>query len=225
MRQGPDTKDLILDAAEALFSEKGVEGVSLRLLTREAGVNLASVHYHFGSKEAVVKAVFSRRVRPVNRERLAMLDAVERQGDAQVEDILIALMTPAIRLAQDALRGKHFMRLCARFYSEPAEYLEEAFEDEFAEVIRRFELAFARALPSLSGNDLRRRMHFAIGVMVHTMLDSDRTKKWTEGACDPSDTEATLEAIVSFVAAGMRAKHPKVPRARVALEAVQVIHR
>ena len=123
MRQGPDTKDLILDAAEALFSEKGVEGVSLRLLTREAGVNLASVHYHFGSKEAVVKAVFARRLKPVNRRRLEMLDKVERQGEPQVEDILIALVTPALRLAHDAVRGKHFMRLCARFYSEPADYL------------------------------------------------------------------------------------------------------
>ncbi len=225
MRQGPDTKDLILDAAEALFSEKGVEGVSLRLLTRVAGVNLASVHYHFGSKEAVVKAVFLRRVRPLNRERLAMLDAVEGRGDAQVEDILVALMTPAFRLARDPVRGKHFMRLCARFYSEPAEYLEKAFEAEFAEVIGRFERAFARALPKLSRDDLRRRMHFSIGVMVHTMLDSDRTKKWTEGACDPSDTEATLAAVVSFVAAGMRATDPRVVRASGALETVQVIHR
>ena len=223
MRQGPDTKDLILDAAEALFSEKGVEGVSLRLLTREAGVNLASVHYHFGSKEAVVKAVFARRLKAVNRDRLAMLDEVERQGETQVEDILIALVTPALRLAQDAVRGKHFMRLCARFYSEPAEYLEQLFEDEFAEVIRRFEQAFARALPKLSRDDLRRRMHFAVGVMVHTMLDSNNTKKWTEGACDPADTEATLEAIVSFVAAGMRAEAFKLSRPRPALEAVQVI--
>ena len=49
--QSADTKDLILDAAELLFSENGVEGVSLRALTSKAGVNLASVHYHFGSKE------------------------------------------------------------------------------------------------------------------------------------------------------------------------------
>lgn len=224
MRPRADTKHLILDAAEKLFSEKGVEGVSLRSLTKEAGVNLAAVHYHFGSKEAVVKAVFLRRVRPVNRERLAMLDAMERQGTGQVEDILAALMTPALRLARDTVRGRRFMRLCARFYSEPAGYLEETFEEEFAEVLARFELAFGKALPGVPRRDLRRRMHFAIGVMVHTMLDSDRTKKWTKGACDPSDTQATLEAIVSFAAAGMRAGDPMFSRARNALESVEVIH-
>ena len=205
MPQSVDTKDLILDAAELLFSENGVEGVSLRALTREAGVNLASVHYHFGSKEAVARAAFCRRVRPINAARLEMLDRIERGGAADVESILTALYLPVLRLAQSPVHGRRFMRLCARFYSEPGEYLESAFVEEFSEVIRRFERALQRALPELSQPDLRRRMHFAIGVMVHTMLDSNRTRQWTAGACDPLDTEGTLDAMVRFVAAGLRA--------------------
>ncbi len=224
MSQPTKTKDLILDAAEALFSEKGVDGVSLRLLTKEAGVNLAAVHYHFGSKEAVVKAVFLRRVGPVNRERIEMLDKLELRGNVQVEDILVALMKPILLLARDAVRGKRFLRLCARFYSEPAEYLETAFAEEFGEVIARFERAFATALPGLSQADLRRRMHFAIGVMVHTMLDSDHTKRFTAGACDPSDTQTTLDAMVGFVAAGMRADVPNVAHILDDRSAVRVVH-
>ena len=223
MRQAPDTKNLILDTAEALFGERGVAGVSLRTLTGEAGVNLAAVHYHFGSKEEVVKAVFVRCAAPVNRERLARLDAVEAEGDAQVEDILSALMTPPIRLARDPVHGKGFTRLLARFYSEPLDYLEKVFEAEFAKVINRFERAFARALPALPRDDLRRRMHFAIGVMVHVLLDSDRTKNWTEGACDLSDTEAMLGALVSFAAAGMRAGQPTGSRARRGQQTAQVL--
>ena len=223
VRQASDTKDLILATAEALFGEKGVAGVSLRTLTGEAGVNLAAVHYHFGSKQEVVKAVFSRCAAPVNRERLAMLDAVETRGDSRVEDILLALITPPFRLARDPVHGKGFTRLLARFYSEPLDYLEDVFEAEFAEVINRFERAFARALPALSRDDLRRRMHFAIGVMVHVLLDSDRTKKWTAGVCDLSDAEATLGAIVSFAAAGMRAGQPTVSRARRGRPTAQVL--
>lgn len=204
MPQAVETKDLILDAAELLFSENGVEGVSLRALTREAGVNLASVHYHFGSKEAVARAAFCRRVRPINRERLEMLDRIEREGAADVEGILTALYSPALRLARSPVHGRRFMRLCARFYSEPGTYLESAFEEEYSEVIERFERALQRALPDLLQADLRRRLHFAVGVMVHTMLDSNRTRQWTAGACDPLDTEGTLDAMVRFVAAGFR---------------------
>ena len=203
--QAVETKDLILDAAELLFSENGVDGVSLRALTREAGVNLASVHYHFGSKEAVARAAFCRRVRPINAERLEMLDRIEREDTADVEGILTALYSPVLRLARSPVRGRRFMRLCARFYSEPGKYLESAFEEEFSEVIMRFERALQRALPELAQPDLRRRMYFAVGVMVHTMLDSNRTRQWTAGACDPLDTDGTLDAMVRFVAAGFRA--------------------
>ena len=224
MQNGPGTKELILDAAESLFSDKGVDGVSLRMLTREAGVNLAAVHYHFGSKEAVVNEVFLRRIRPLNRERLAMLDEVERRADHKLEDILAALLAPAIRLARDPERGRRFMRLCARYYSEPAACLEDSVELEFAEVIRRFEAAFAAALPHLARADLRRRMHFTIGVLVHTMLDSGRTIKWTRGACDPSNTDETLDSILQFVAAGMRAAESAHPVSRRAHAALEVTH-
>ena len=224
MPDRPGTKELILDAAESLFSEKGVDGVSLRMLTREAGVNLAAVHYHFGSKEAVVKEVFLRRIRPLNRERLAMLDDVERRADHQLEDILAALLAPAIRLARDPERGRRFLRLCARFYTEPAACLENSVELEFAEVIRRFEAALAAALPQLARPDLRRRMHFTIGVLVHTMLDSGRTIRRNRGACDPWDTDETLDSILQYVAAGMRAPESAHPVSRRAHPTLEVTH-
>ncbi len=200
------TKEMILDAAELLFSENGVDGVSLRALTSAAGVNLASVHYHFGSKEEVARAVFRRRVRPVNAERIALLDELERSGSPNVEDILTALFGPVLRLAQIPDPGMRFMRLCARFYTEPGQYLESTFKEEFSEVAARFQDALGRAMPQLSPVELRRRMHFALGVMVHTMLDSNRTRKWTDGACDPANTESMLEDMVRFASAGFRAE-------------------
>ena len=201
--QAVETKDLILDAAELLFSENGVDGVSLRALTREAGVPRSVTTLRI--EEAVARAAFCRRVRPINAERLEMLDRIEREDTADVEGILTALYSPVLRLARSPVRGRRFMRLCARFYSEPGKYLESAFEEEFSEVIMRFERALQRALPELAQPDLRRRMYFAVGVMVHTMLDSNRTRQWTAGACDPLDTDGTLDAMVRFVAAGFRA--------------------
>ena len=205
------TKDLILDTAESLFSKHGIDGVSLRLLTKHAGVNLGSVHYHFGSKEAVVRAVFSRRVRPVNRERIEMLDDMELRGRPDVEAILTALFAPVIRMAGDSNRGRRCMRLGARFYSEPADYLATMFEQEFAEVFRRFDAAIRRALPAIPPPVLRQRIHFAVGVMVHTMLDSDRRPRLKACESVRPTAQETLEAMVRFVAAGMRAPAPGDP--------------
>ncbi len=204
MPNAKETKELILDTAERLFSEKGVDGVSLRSLTAEAGVNIAAAHYHFGSKEEVAKAVFARRIRPVNRERIRLLDTYQERGQPSVEELLTAFFAPALRLAREPQRGYDFMRLCARFYSEPAEYLESTFREEFSQVLSRFHEAFQRALPELAEEVVGLRLHFAIGVMVHTLLNPTRTSLPGLGPKASDSDQATLDAMVRFVAAGMR---------------------
>src|SRR5215470_418761 len=78
-----DTKTRILDAAEALFTEHGFEATSLRQLTTAAGVNLAAVNYHFGSKEELFQAVLTRRLDPMNQERLDLLTGLEREAGSK----------------------------------------------------------------------------------------------------------------------------------------------
>src|SRR5213595_1121734 len=73
------TKDRILDAAESLFMEHGFEATSLRSITAAADVNLAAVNYHFGSKEELFQAVLTRRLDPMNQERLSLLARFERE--------------------------------------------------------------------------------------------------------------------------------------------------
>src|SRR6266513_6418043 len=72
------TKERILDAAEGLFMEHGFEATSLRSITATAAVNLAAVNYHFGSKEELFQAVLTRRLDPMNQERLDLLTKLER---------------------------------------------------------------------------------------------------------------------------------------------------
>ena len=76
-----ETKVRILDAAERLFAEQGLD-VSIRAITDEAGVNLAAVNYHFQSKVALVDAVIARRFEPVTKRRFEMLDQLEAQHGA-----------------------------------------------------------------------------------------------------------------------------------------------
>lgn len=83
-RGSPDTKDRILAAAEALFMEQGYAATSLRAITAQANVNLAAVNYHFGSKEALIREVFDRRLGPLNQARLDYLaGSSSRPADAR----------------------------------------------------------------------------------------------------------------------------------------------
>ena len=67
-----DTKELMLDAAEALFAEHGYEGTTTRMLAKEAGVNIAMVSYYFGSKEKLFEALVESRA-GVLRDKLISL--------------------------------------------------------------------------------------------------------------------------------------------------------
>src|SRR3982750_4118509 len=96
-----DTKARMLDAAEALFMEHGFEATSLRSITAAAGVNLAAVNYHFGSKEELFQAVLTRRLDPMNHARLSLLTRLEAAAAPQplsCEKILTALFVPALTL-------------------------------------------------------------------------------------------------------------------------------
>src|SRR6266702_2821486 len=91
------TKDRILDAAERSFANHGFEGASIRAIVMDAGVNLASIHYHFRSKEALLEAVLTRRISLVNDARLERLDAAQRAAaprSPSVEEILRAFILP-----------------------------------------------------------------------------------------------------------------------------------
>src|SRR5260370_41736213 len=114
----PDTKQKILDAAERLFSEQGYAATSLRQIIAEAGVNLAAVHYHFGSKEELLDDVVRRRAGPVNEARIALLDCIEAEkGNAPplVERVLEAFLLPT---AEAASRHPQFVKLMGRMLAE-----------------------------------------------------------------------------------------------------------
>ena len=147
------TQVKILDAAEALFMEHGFEATSLRQITAAASVNLAAVHYHFGSKEDLFEAVLTRRLDPMNQERLALLTRFEHESAPKAlscEKILAAMFIPALKLARDPERGgKNFLRLLGRAYADPAPFIRQFLSDQYAVVIARFKAAFGRALPQL----------------------------------------------------------------------------
>jgi AcrR family transcriptional regulator len=199
----------ILDAAERVFADTGFAAASLRRIIAAAGVNLAAVHYYFGSKEGLITAVFDRRIGPLNAERLALLDQLEAEGHPQgikIEDLVEVLVGPALRLARDPAKGGPVvMRLFGRILAEPSEFLGRLLREQFQGVVTRFAEAFGRALPHLPRAVLLWRLEFAVGSMGHVMCDLVQIRERSEGLCDAADTETVIRELVSFLAAAFRA--------------------
>jgi AcrR family transcriptional regulator len=205
-----DTKTRILDAAEAQFMEHGFEATSLRGLTSAAAVNLAAVNYHFGSKEELFQAVLTRRLDPMNQERIERLEKLEREAGGRalsVEKILFAMLIPALRLARDERRGgKNFLRLLGRAYADPAPFIRHFLSAQYAGMIGRYKEAFLAALPHLTRQELSWRLHFVMGALSYTLAGTDALKLFAQvTAVDKYDDELLLQRLAPFLVAGLKA--------------------
>ncbi len=206
-----ETKERILDAAERLFAEQGFSGTSMRAITTAAGANLAAVNYHFGSKESLIDAVFSRRIRPINEERIQWLDRLEADGEPSVEQIVEAFLAPPLRVSQDPVEGEsllHVAQMIGHATSRPDVRIKEMLIHQFDTIIERFTRALSRQLPDVDHAQLLWRFLFMIGAMAHTMAISKDIKEYTQGLCDPNDVDGLIHAMVPFVSAGFRAPVP-----------------
>jgi len=201
------TRTRILDAAEELFMLHGFEATSMRQLTSRAGVNLAAVNYHFGSKHALIEAVFRRRLDPMNAARIAELAQLEVNGNLSPENIIRAFVGPSLRLIEDAKGGgRNFIRLLGRTYTEPAQALRVLIGQMYAPTMERYKSALERALPHMPREELVWRMHFMFGTLAYTLAATDTVQ--LIAGCKPEDRyDARLleERLAAFLLAGLLA--------------------
>jgi len=200
----------ILDAAEELFMQHGFEGTSMRTLTSKAGVNLAAVNYHFGSKDALIEAVFRRRLDPMNAARIAELDRLENAtpGTAPAPEAIIrAFLGASLAMIEDAKGGgRNFIRLLGRTYTEPSKPIRVLIGQLYAPAMARYKSAFERALPELPKEELIWRMHFMFGTLAYTLAATDTVQ--LIAGCKPEDRhDAKLleERLTAFLCAGLLA--------------------
>ena len=199
-----DTRQRLLDAAEALFAEHGLISTSLRAITTQAGANLAAVHYHFGSKDALIRAVLMRRLDPLNAERCRRLEVLDALGEAvSVERALAAFISPALDLRGAGVAGERFTCLLGRVQLEGDEGLRCFMRERYAPVMERLQAVLARTLPELPAEELRWRLHFTLGVLSFTYASLAPRVPVT--ALDAEDGQWLQEQLIQFLAAGLRA--------------------
>jgi AcrR family transcriptional regulator len=205
-----ETRTRILDAAEELFMLHGFEATSMRQLTAQAGVNLAAVNYHFGSKDALIEAVFRRRLDVMNAARIAELDRLEKESGGRApspQQIIGAFIGASLRMIEDASGGgRNFIRLLGRTYTDPQKHIRSLIGQLYAPAMERYKAAFERALPQMPREELVWRMHFMFGTLAYTLAATDTVQ--LIAGCKPEDRydARLLEArLTAFLLAGLLA--------------------
>lgn len=205
-----DTKMRILDAAEDLFARKGYHNTSLRAITGKAKVNLAAVNYHFGGKEALVEAIFLRRLTPLNLARRQRLDAVRDQARSEarsprIDEVLRAFIEPTLAFRDADPGARSFIAFVGRALSEPDGIIHDAFMGHMAPLIfYMMELCHA-ALPELSRQSTFWRLFFSLSAVGQTICMLDKPLPWPPGVTALADADALLAEIMPFLTAGMEA--------------------
>lgn len=201
------TKAAVFNAAERLFALHGFQNVSVRDITADAGVNLASVNYHFGSKDALLFEIFRRRTSELNRERARMLhEASDRQGGKpSVRDILEAYFAPPLRWAAPDNDRRISVQFIIRARSEGTAEMREAIQNDVSH-LERFANALIAARPDLPREEVYWRLHFCLG-MVHNnrFIEFDRLHHLSGGVTREGDTKALLRRMLDFAEAGFLA--------------------
>jgi AcrR family transcriptional regulator len=201
-----NTKARILDVAEELFGEQGLDRVSIRDITIAAKVNIAAVSYHFGGKDELIAAVFERRISPVNQARVTALNALETRRNSKspkVEQIMEAFIRPAVTCCGDEKGTKAFGKLFGRCLAETRPDVEAMLRKQFQPVATLMEKTLLRALPHLSRGEIFWRMKFTFGALHHWMLTKD---KFLPDWASKVGVEEQMAKLVAFASAGFKAK-------------------
>ncbi len=207
------TRDAILDAAERLFAEQGHDKTSMRQITRAAQVNLSAVNYHFGSKDALIEAVFERRLDALNDERLRILDTLESEAKGQAlkpSAIVEAYFGPLVRHACSAgAERRAFMPLQTTSLSDPNGAISALFQAERSMVAHRFTRALLASLPGVPEAEIVWRFHFMLGATAYAIMGAESSSQVLNLQGDSSPAaDALLSRLMAFLLGGLRAPLP-----------------
>ena len=172
------TQVRLLDAAERLIGDRGVDGVSLRAINADAGSNVAAAHYHFGSKEGLVRAVLARRMSVLAEERYALLAPLEDDPSPSLRQVAEVFALPLYELSRRA-DGMDYVRFLSALDRMGGEWL-HILDEAFAPQSERLRPVLERATPEL--DDARRdlRLGVAGATLLHLLASADRYSRRLE---------------------------------------------
>ncbi|WP_163849091.1 TetR/AcrR family transcriptional regulator [Pseudooceanicola aestuarii] len=206
----PDTRDAIRDAAEELFAENGISGVSTRAIAQRAGANLAAVNYHFGNKEKLTLEIFRDVAHRTATQRLASLDRLEAQARTEgrtprIVD-LVESFVAAYTDEDDPRTGRLLAHFVVKHRYSPNEWTNAIVHEELDALALRFIGAIQIAAPHLTKAEAHWRYHLMVGTLQMMLTDegpSGRIARLSDGDCDTTDRREMRAQIIAFLTAAL----------------------
>ena len=171
------TRAKLLAAAERLFAERSIAGVSLNEISKAAGQRNSNVcQYHFGDKQGLVQAILDRHVPGITARRNAMLDDLASGARPDVHALVRAFVRPVAEKLHDPDGGRDFIRINAQLIALhtlsvqglPASPLRLARADRFSRALR------AALGPRLPEPVAQQRLMLAAVLLFHGLDDHSR---------------------------------------------------
>jgi len=200
-----DTRHQLLMAGERLFAKHGIDAVSLRQVNVEAGQkNSSASHYHFGSKEGLIRAIFDYRMERVNKRRHERLDQLDRhQATDHIRSLIGALVYPIVEemFAED---GQYYIQCNAQATSHPSNFVSTLGDSEFATGLQRIVVALKDALPDLPDMIVAQRFGLALDQTIHALADQINLMP-RSGTIDENTASIFASNLVDMIAGGLAA--------------------
>lgn len=192
------TREQLILAGERLFAQGGLDNVSLRQINNAAGQrNSSAAHYHFGSKDALVKAIHEYRGDRVNKRRHAMLAQMSAHDCASVRPLIKALVYPIVAEIEETEGGGNFIIFLSQLYSNPSLDLIRMWRSHLSESVGQVYQDLRGVLPEIPEEIAGMRFGLMWVAMINTLADRQRLMAVREG--EPAVSRALPILFVSNV--------------------------
>jgi len=197
-------------SAERLFCAHGYEGTKIRAIATLSNANLGMLSHYWGSKRALFREVFERRLRPIHEERMRrfrLLEKAHRAGKPiSAVDVLKAQIEPAFILPLACNDEANSLRvLLGRALTDPSEEVVTVMGEIFSESANTFFTLMRKASPNINQSEFYWRANCVVGAFAFAESYTDRLTLFIDEDLSDIDWAAASNYVVRFLAAGMRA--------------------
>ncbi len=201
-----DTRSQIIAAAERLFAESGIDAVSLRQINLAAGQkNSSAAHYHFGSKQALIAAIYEYRMQRVNHRREQALERITTAGkDKDVRSLIEAFVHPIVEETDMSEGGSHYIRFMAQATGHPQLDLRDIWQQQHATGLNHIVKLLQKALPGIPATIVGQRFGLAFEQLFHSLADREKLRHSSRHPVEV-DSALFVSNLVDCIAGSMSA--------------------
>ena len=201
-----DTRSQIIAAAECLFAESGIDGVSLRQINLAAGQkNSSAAHYHFGSKQALISAIYEHRMKSVNARREKALEQILKENrSTDIRSLIEAFVYPIVEETDNTEGGSHYIRFMAQATGHPQLDLRDVWQKQHATGLNHVVRLLQQALPDIPPAIVGQRFGLAFEQLFHSLADREKLRHSSDHPIEV-DSALFVSNLIDCIAGSMSA--------------------